>query len=194
MAQNIIKGLFRVFFMLFYRVKKEGFEVFDQPGRLLIFANHQNNLDPLSIGCYVRPRIRAMAKKELFVNKFVSWVLDLCGAFPIDRGNADLAAIKTAIRVLQSDSKLLIFPEGTRNFTTIPKPVKPGAIMIAIKGKAPVVPVFVKGPLKLFGTIEMKVFPPIDLSEYYDKKLSNDEYDAIGTDIINQIYAMHQKE
>lgn len=194
MAQNFIKGLFRVFFMVFYRVKKEGFEVFDQPGRTLIFANHQNNLDPLSIGCYVRPRIRAMAKKELFVNKFVSWVLDLCGAFPIDRGNADLAAIKTAIRVLQSDSKLLIFPEGTRNFTTTPKPVKPGAIMIAIKGKAPVVPVFVKGPSKLFGTIEMKAFPPIDLSEYYDKKLSNEEYDAIGMTIINQIYALHQKE
>jgi len=193
MGQTFIKAFFRVFFLIFYRVKKQGFEVFDTPGRALLFANHQNYLDPLSIGCYVRPRIRAMAKKELFTSKFVCWVLDVCGAFPIDRGNADLSAIKTAIRALQNDDKLLIFPEGTRNFTTTPLPVKPGAIMIAIKAKAPVIPVFVKGPSKLFGTIEMTAFPPMDLSQYYNQKLTNEEYDTIGNDIMQKIYALHDK-
>lgn len=191
MAQNFIKAFFRLFFALLYRVEKEGFEVFEKPGKALIFANHQNNLDPLTIGCYVKPRIRAMAKKELFKTKIGTWFFTLCGAFPIDRGNADLNAIRTAIRALNDDSKLLIFPEGTRNFTTTPLPVKPGAIMIAIKAKAPVVPVFVSGPKHLFGKIKMKAFPVMDLSEYHDKKLTNEEYASIGDEIINRIYAMH---
>lgn len=193
MAQTFIKAFFRLFFFLFYRVNREGFEVFDTPGRALIFANHQNNLDPLTIGCYIRPHIRAMAKKELFRTKIGTWFFTLCGAFPIDRGNADTHAIKTAIRALQKDSKLLIFPEGTRNFTTTALAVKPGAVMIAIKAKAPLIPVFVKGPYHLFGKITLKALPAVDLSEYYDAKLTNEEYFAIGDRIMQSIYALHQE-
>ena len=35
------------------------------------------------------------------------------GAFPVNRGGADIQAVKTAIQTIQSGHNLLIFPEGT---------------------------------------------------------------------------------
>jgi 1-acyl-sn-glycerol-3-phosphate acyltransferase len=58
-------------------------------------------------------------------------------AFPVDRGNMDLTAIKTALRILQGGQILVIFPSGTRGG----EDAKGGASFLALKTKVPVIPV-----------------------------------------------------
>ena len=58
-------------------------------------------------------RLRVMGKEELFQNPILAWVIRVGGAFPVNRGGADIQAVKTAIQTIQSGHNLLIFPEGT---------------------------------------------------------------------------------
>jgi 1-acyl-sn-glycerol-3-phosphate acyltransferase len=92
-----------------------------------------------------RRPIYFVAKKELFVNRPIAWLLSSLGAFPIDRHGADQDAMATAAALLERGDGVLIFPEGTR--------IRPGALgtprrgvgRLALETGAPVVPVAVHG-------------------------------------------------
>ena len=56
-----------------------------------------------------------MGKKELFENKALGWAFRQVHGFPVDRGNMDMGAIRTAMGVLKAGETLGIFPEGTRS-------------------------------------------------------------------------------
>lgn len=58
-----------------------------------------------------------MGKKELFENKALGWIFRQVHGFPVDRGNMDMGAIRTAMGVLKEGETLGIFPEGTRSRT-----------------------------------------------------------------------------
>jgi len=68
------------------------------------------------------------------------------GAFPVKRGAADIAAMKTAIGHLKNGDAVGVFPQGTRCFGKDPKDteVKNGVGMIACRSKADVLPVAIK--------------------------------------------------
>lgn len=81
----------------------------------LLVANHASNWDPLVLATALPMdyRLRVMGKEELFQNPILAWVIRVGGAFPVNRGGADIQAVKTAIQTIQSGHNLLIFPEGT---------------------------------------------------------------------------------
>lgn len=67
------------------------------------------------------------------------------GAFPVKRGGADRTAIKHGIDLMLDGGVLAIFPEGTRSKTGALGKAEPGALMMAGKAKAVIVPTCVKG-------------------------------------------------
>jgi 1-acyl-sn-glycerol-3-phosphate acyltransferase len=67
----------------------------------------------------------------------------------LERQNGDIKAIKTALRMLNDDKCLMIFPEGTRSADGMAKAPLAGIGMLACKTKTPVV------PCKIFGTFEI---------------------------------------
>lgn len=108
-------------------------------GRLVIAGgNHTSNMDPFIIA-QVLPkgrRVQFMAKKELFKGP-IGWIIKGGGSFPVDRSRNDLGAIRSALRILQAEGTLGIFPEGRRGGQEL----QGGTAMLALKGKAPIVPV-----------------------------------------------------
>ena len=56
---------------------------------MIIASNHRSFLDPFVIGMMARRPLYFVAKKELFRTRFVAWLLNSLGAFPIDRGTGD---------------------------------------------------------------------------------------------------------
>ena len=50
-----------------------------------------------------------MAKKSLFKNKFGGWLLKKYGGYPVERGETDINAVKTTLKILKQISSLLIF-------------------------------------------------------------------------------------
>ena len=116
-----------------------------------------------------------MSKIEWYENKVFGWILKKLGSIPLDRDNPSISSIKEALKVLKDNKRLGIFPEGRRNFETNDlQEIKQGTTMFAVKGKSLITPVIIYDRLKMFKQNYVIVGKPIDFSEYYDKRFSDD--------------------
>ncbi|HNV69083.1 MAG TPA: lysophospholipid acyltransferase family protein, partial [Candidatus Ozemobacteraceae bacterium] len=119
-----------------------------------------------------------MVKKEAFANPITGWFLRKVCAFPIDRQNPDAATLRYSLKVLQQGMVLGLFPEGTRNRKGLIRPFKPGAIRLALKQKAPIVPAFLANTHRIMpdGTwvprpvpVSMKFGEPLDTKKMLEE-------------------------
>ncbi len=141
LARCLLQPIFHVYF----RMSRIGREHIPAKGPVIVAANHRSFLDPFVIGTMARRPMYYVTKKELFGNRLLAWFLTALGAFPVDRGAADLDSMRTAKALLARGEIVLIFVEGTR--------VRPGALgkprkgvgRLALETGAPVVPVAVIG-------------------------------------------------
>ena len=111
----------------------------------IIAAPHRTWIDPIYLALAAQPRqFSFMAKKELFKNPFVGWLIRHLNAFPVDRDNPGPSAIKTPVKILkQGHLSLIIFPTGTRHSSEL----KGGTATIAKLSGVPIIPAVYQGPL-----------------------------------------------
>ena len=133
--------LLRPFVLLLHPLDVQGRENLpDEP--VLICANHSSGWDPVLLVCALASDfpLRIMAKEQLFKIPIIGGFIRRMGAFPVDRGNSDIGAVKTAIKSLKDGFSLLIFPEGTREKEGKLLPPKSGLFVIAAEAGVDVVP------------------------------------------------------
>ncbi|MBW3635164.1 MAG: 1-acyl-sn-glycerol-3-phosphate acyltransferase, partial [Armatimonadetes bacterium] len=118
-------------------------------GPLILASNHISDSDPPVLGAAVRFPIAWMAKRELWQIRPLVPVLDFVGSFPVDPASPDRAALKMAAQVLQNGDALVVFPEGCISPDGELGAIMPGAMLIALKSGAPVVPVGMWGAQKI---------------------------------------------
>ena len=181
------KIVFIPFFHIFHRLKVKGKENIPKTGGAIVCANHVSNFDPIVVAICIKRNVHFMAKAELFKNKFVSYILIKLNAFPIKRGSADITAIKNSFKLIKNGEILGIFPEGTRSKNGKPGPAEPGTATIAIKTKAPIIPIKITGSYKAFKSVKVVIGKPIELTDYYDRKLTSDEINKASQQIMAEI-------
>ncbi|MDQ4106604.1 MAG: 1-acyl-sn-glycerol-3-phosphate acyltransferase, partial [Actinomycetota bacterium] len=98
-------------------------------------------LDPVFVCMAVPRRVQWMAKKEIFFPGLRGFFA-LLGAFPVDRQGGGRSALRTALKLLAEGWALGIFPEGTHKQTGGDREAKSGVSMLAARGRAPVVPIY----------------------------------------------------
>jgi 1-acyl-sn-glycerol-3-phosphate acyltransferase len=141
----LVRALLQPFFHVYFRMTRIGREHIPAHGPVIIAANHRSFLDPFVLGTMARRPMYYVAKKELFGRRWLGWILNALGAFPVDRGAADADSIETAKAILARGDIVMIFPEGTRTRPgSLGKP-KRGVGRLALESGAPVVPVAVIG-------------------------------------------------
>lgn len=114
-------------------------------GPLIVVANHLSNADPpILIVAFPRP-LFFMGKSELFRNPILGWIVRKFGGFPVERGTADRAALRHALKVLNEGIAIGIFPEGGRSKTGALRPGLPGVGLLALQSGSPVLPVGLTG-------------------------------------------------
>lgn len=132
-----------------FRLRSTGLENLPAGGFVLC-ANHNSNLDPWPLGQPLWPRrqLHFMAKAELF-NPILGPPLRAGGAFPVRRGQQDMKAIETAIRLCKTGQVVAMFPEGTRRSKGLRKKFESrphtGSARIALAAHVPLVPAAIKG-------------------------------------------------
>jgi 1-acyl-sn-glycerol-3-phosphate acyltransferase len=132
-------------FLVYFRMQRIGREHLPKHGPLLLASNHRSFLDPFVIGMLVRRPVYYMAKRELFEKRWQAWILNALGAFPVDRGHGDSAAMDTARTILERGDCVVLFPEGTRvRSGPLAKPRR-GVGRLALETGVPVAPVAVNG-------------------------------------------------
>lgn len=187
---SFAKSILSVIFKIMFRIEVIGVENVPAEGKIIICSNHVSMLDPITVAISVPRRIYFMAKKELFENKFLGSLLRTLGAFPVDREGADLAAIRNSLKILKHEDALGLFPEGTRNREENIDNAKSGIAMISIKGKAPIIPIYVDTQYKLFRKTKVIIGEGITSEEYFDQKLNMDNYKELSRQVLTTIYRL----
>ena len=178
--------LARLLASVLYPPKVEGIENLPADGGCIICPNHLSMLDPVIIAAISKRRLRFMSKTELFDTKFkwfTKFLYEL-GAFPVARGDADLSAIRRSLSVLKDNECLLIFGQGTRRKKTDAEepPMNTGVALLALRSKAPVVPVYIRPPYRIFRRMHVYIGKPLDFSDIKraDKQTMQDVTDKIS--------------
>jgi 1-acyl-sn-glycerol-3-phosphate acyltransferase len=180
----------RIILAPFYRFEAVGLENIPD-GPAILCANHSSNFDPImvSLAAGSEHHIRYMAKIELFKIPVVASVIAAIGAFPVDRGNKDIRAIKTALKILRSGDKIGIFPEGTRTKAAGDRAAKSGAIRLADQTGAPLVPVWLPRRKKPFRKIRVVFDTPYTVNTER-RKLAHEDYVKLAEELMDRINAL----
>lgn len=110
-------------------------------GPLILVTNHINFLDVPVLYTHLLPRpVTGFAKAETWDNAVMGYLFDLWGGIPIQRGEADLQAIRRALQALSAGKILAIAPEGTRSGNGVLGPGHPGVVWLALQSSAPLLP------------------------------------------------------
>lgn len=195
---KFLLGLVWPFFTPFHPVRHVGRENIPEGGAVFC-GNHTAMSDPFFVVYAVgwENQMRVMAKAEVMRIPVVGWLLKKAGVFGIDRGKADVGAIKTAMKYLKSGEKVLLFPEGTRLKDGVDKDgnvseAKAGAAMLAMRTGVPLVPVYVPEKKRWFRSTTVVIGKPY-YPEATEKKPTMEEYHAVADDLMERIRALGEQ-
>ncbi|MBL9122747.1 MAG: 1-acyl-sn-glycerol-3-phosphate acyltransferase [Planctomycetaceae bacterium] len=153
--------------------------VADHQGAVIV-ANHRSAIDPAFVQLAANRLGHWMVAREFCTIWGLGWVFRILWAIPVNRGGVDTAATKAAIRFAEEGDLVGLFPEGRINTTDdVLLPGRPGAALIALKARVPVIPCFIHGAPydgTTFGCffmparVHVAVGQPIDISAYYGRE------------------------
>lgn len=149
-------------------------EVIPKKTGALVVCNHRHNFDPFVATCSTfKIRFNYVAKKELFKNPIISFILNSAGVIPVDREGIDKNMIRKSVELLKKGRTVLVFGEGTRNKNKNIDllPLKNGFSFIAAKAKVPVIPMYMFGVNNMF-----KLFlPRKKIRVYFGNPISSEQ-------------------
>ena len=147
---RLLRPILSPIFKLYYRPKIVRKEVIPTDGPIIFAGNHKHILDQCLVIISTKRVVHYMAKREYFDGPF-AWFFKLVGTISVDRSIHDEKAKSLAIDVLKQERALGIFPEGTRNKTDdLLLPFKMGAVSLAKRTGATIVPFAIKGEYKFW--------------------------------------------
>lgn len=178
------------FFHLFRPIRAVGRENIPE-GAAVICPNHTSIGDPFYV-VYAfgwKYPMRCMAKIQLLRVPFIGWLLSKAGVFGVNRGHADMKAVKTALRCLKEGEKLLMFPEGTRVHEGENVEAKTGAALFATRTGVPLVPVYVPSRKRLFRPNTVVIGTPYQPT-FAGRKPTSEELESIVSDLMDRVQAL----
>jgi 1-acyl-sn-glycerol-3-phosphate acyltransferase len=157
---------------------------FPKTGPAIVVCTHTCSADPtFLLAVCLRNQLGFIVAHEFYhTHPVITNVLDTMGCVHVRRGGNDPVALRKALRRLEAGAIMCLFPEG--NLSGVAKNClvrgKPGAALLALRSRAPVIPVAIRGGPRTHKLLFSWLVPspratraifgdPIDLSAYYDK-------------------------
>ena len=167
---------------LFCRPTIEGLNNVPERGGAILASNHLAVVDSFLLPLLVPRRITFLAKSEYFtqpglIGRLKKIFFSGVGQVPVDRsaGSGATAAMNTAIRLLQEEKLLGIYPEGTRSPDGRLYKGKTGVARMTLEAGVPVVPVAMIGTDRVnpIGSrmwrpykVHIRIGQPLDFTRY----------------------------
>ena len=199
------KGKHRMFLMAFLRVVAlpvyfllKPFRVYGKrkvaDGACIYICNHYSMFDPAYVVTTTWEGIHFIAKREAFKIPVIGWIMRRVKCISVNRDGNDVRGLLDAMKCLKNNEKICIFPEGTRN--TVDGdflPFRPGAAIMSIKTKTPIVPIVICSRPRLFRCTHILVGEPFELSEYYNQKPTDEEILKIDESLRQRMVDMRKE-
>ena len=157
------------------KMELSGIENIPKQNGICFVSNHVGIFDIILALAFTGCPFGFIAKKELAFIPFFNLWIPILGGLYLDRKNirSALNTINRGIKKLQNGQSMLIFPEGTRSKGRGLMPFKSGAIKLATKSLATIVPIAITGSYDVFekdyrvhpAPVSMVFCPPIVTSE-----------------------------
>jgi len=139
---RVINWVIRNLIQIVCRVHPEELSKVPNNGPVILVGNHINFLEaPVMMPFMNNPNVIGVAKRESWNNPLFNFLFNQWGVIPIEREMIDREAFSKSIDALTNDKILAIFPEGTRSKNGHLLKGKPGVVAIAVKSKAPLMPI-----------------------------------------------------
>jgi len=207
--RTISKIILRPGIRMMMRLDWRGQEHIPAEGPVILAANHLSYLDIFAVALFADSAGRYpvfLAKSSLFDIPVLGPVIGWLGQLPVYRAQADAALVlKQAARLAAKNNACVIFyPESTvtRDPQQWPMVAKTGVARLALEADIPVVPIahwgaqvilpYGKFVPKLLPrkTVGIVAGPPVDLSEFSGKPMTNAVLRAATDKIMTDVAAL----
>ena len=171
-----VYGLFRILAKIIFHtvmpVKCHNRERLDAEAPYVLIANHLHALDPVAMAMFIpRRQICFLGKKELGKNKIANRLMTSAHVILVGRGDTDMAAMRNCMKAVKM-KKILLIPEGSRHHEGQMEQIQSGASLIAMRSKAPIIPMYIDRKLSFFKKTNMYVGEPIQYDDLLEKGIN----------------------
>lgn len=156
-------------------------------GRAIIVSNHRSIWDfAMMMFLFPTRNLRCLVAEIMFQkNALFTFFLKAMGSIRVDRGSHDFSFIEKAVRILDKNQVLEVYPEARipESYEERPVAFTPSAVYIALESGAPMIPVFTQGNYFNKPKNHVIIGKPIYARDLYNDLLSERE----NIEIINNI-------
>src|SRR5271165_2025431 len=148
-AYELTRILTSLYAYTFLRARAISVEKVPGSGAVILAPNHFSFMDHFLMGCYIRRKVRFMAKSQLFKPP-MQYIYSHGGVFPVRRGARDEEMFITANAILARGGAITMYCEGGRSRTgKVAEQAKRGIGRLALETGAPVVPIAIYGSSRI---------------------------------------------
>ena len=170
---EVIRVIVNIVFHTVMPVRFHHRERLDRERPYVVIANHNHALDPVVMAMGIRhDQIVFLGKKELGKNALARDFLTRMHCILVDRHNMDMEAMRECMKAIRMKKILLIFPEGTRHHEGQMEQIETGTALIAMRTKAPIVPIYFDRKLSFFRVTNMYVGEQIPYDDLLEKGIN----------------------
>ena len=172
---EITRGLAHILFHTVMPVRFHHKERLQQDPPFVLIANHRHALDPIAMAMGIpKKQIVFLGKKELAGSKFARNVLTRLHCILVERHSTDMEAMRSCMKAVKMNKILLIFPEGTRHHEGQMEQIESGTALIAMRSKAPIIPIYFDRKLAFFHVTNLYVGEPIPYDDLLAEGINAD--------------------
>src|SRR5579862_6277920 len=166
-SRGFFKSTYRTILKVLFRVRLEGAAAEFDNDRTLIVANHESFLDGLLLAAFLPVDATFVVHTQVMKSAFFRWVLRFTPHLVVD--STSPLAIKLIVRLVETGTPVVIFPEGRLTTTGSLMKVYDGAGFVAARTGATVVPVRIDGSGRsyfgrLSGIYPRSLFPKVRIA------------------------------
>lgn len=193
---ELVRLLTSLYCLIFLRVRSIASENVPGSGQVILAPNHFSFMDHFLVGCFLRRKVRFMAKSQLF-KRPMQFIYSHGGVFPVRRGARDEEAFVTAETILARNGCVAMYCEGGRSRNgQIAEKAKAGIGRLALETGAPVVPVAIHGSQKVRNWKRLQ-FPKVTV--HYGEPMrwervrspTREQQQAVAEEILTEIRALY---
>ena len=165
------------------------------PKPCILMSNHTSLMDfPLYLILFPWRTIRFLMAEVLFrKGKLFSWFLKSLGGLYVDRDGMSFDFVGQSLEILEKGGTVGIFPQGRLPVGGKPFPFKPSISYIALRCKAPIVPVYTDGNYGLFKRSHVMIGTPITLPPAEEEDLTKENYERLTRYLEQQEYKLKEE-
>jgi 1-acyl-sn-glycerol-3-phosphate acyltransferase len=147
---RLVRSVFMVLLRLLARLDVEGVDRVPRSGPLVLAPNHLHFMDGV-VTVALAPRAVAAFSADKWRGKPFGWIMSFTTrVIYVARGEPDRQAMNEALAYLRSGGALGVAPEGTRSRTGRLQKGRSGAVYLASRAGAPIVPMVLWGQENTF--------------------------------------------